>query len=135
MCSCFVTEVRADCTTGLSLPTPASTIQFGHADPGNCDTLLDSIETDTCSTIWLAGTTKSKSISFSVTEASCYTNPVGFVTQMSGSTIQWTKIFDGMPSESEQVQSVPWIKTSLSSGYADPTNSRDTVTIALLLKL
>ena len=40
-----------------------------------------------------------------------------------------------MPSDNDWVYSIPWIKTSFTQAYGDPTNSRDIVTVALYLKL
>ena len=60
--SIWLKKVKADCANGPNLPSAGSQLTFGANDASSCSTHLNSYETDTCSKVWIGGTTYSGTI-------------------------------------------------------------------------
>ena len=70
--------------------------QFGHGDPGQCDTIGSHFvkRRDTVDWVGIGGTTFSRTIHLGTSVAQCLDRAVPFVTKLTGSTtVAWTKTY------------------------------------------
>jgi hypothetical protein len=117
------------CVDDMCLPSTTQSIMYGAADPGSCDTLLDSIDNNLDQDIFIAGRTQSQSLISGSSVASCL-DPVaegyaGYVTRFDNGVILWNRFIFGnffeTPGTLEQVIKLPWVGLSRSAAAFDTT--------------
>jgi hypothetical protein len=111
------------CNGNMCFPTTQTDLMFGNNDRANCHTVLDSIDTDMWTDIFIGGRTQSMSLIRNGNHNACLDtsltgNWAGYVTRYVGSTISWSKFFEGTEAD-ENVVSVPFVGLSRNAGTYD----------------